>query len=173
MARFSSPVRQLLNSLITHNKLVTTESRAKLLKKEVERLISRSKRLDLTVRRRALALFSRKQAALKFLEQIVPQFRERVGGYVRVVKLPHRRGDRAPLARVEFVEEISAKGRPASGGKEKEERPLKAVKPVKSIKTVKSERRLLRLNTKKLNSKVTKVSEAKNVKNKSNKSKRS
>lgn len=157
MARFSSPVRQLLNSLITHNKLVTTESRAKLLKKEVERLISRSKRLDLTVRRRALALFSRKQAALKFLEQIVPQFRERVGGYVRVVKLPHRRGDRAPLARVEFVEEI----------KEKE------VKPVKAVKAVKTERRSPRLKATKLHSKVTKVSEAKNVKNKSNKSKRS
>ncbi|MDP1710666.1 MAG: 50S ribosomal protein L17 [candidate division WWE3 bacterium] len=144
MARFSSPVRQLLNSLITHNKLVTTESRAKTLKREVERLISRSKRLDLTVRRRSLALFSRKQVALKFLEQIVPQFRERVGGYVRVVKLPHRRGDRAPLARVEFVEEI----------KEKEVKPVKAVKTVKTVKVVRR-------------------SKARNVKNKSNKSKRS
>lgn len=124
-------MRQLLNSLITHNKLVTTESRAKLLKKEIERLISRSKRLDLTVRRRALALFP-KASATKFLEQIVPQFRERVGGYVRVVKLPHRRGDRAPLARVEFVEEISASLLPPRGIK-----PVKAVKTVKEIRAVK------------------------------------
>ncbi len=153
MARFSSPVRQLLNSLITHNKLVTTESRAKLLKKEVERLISRSKRLDLTVRRRALALFSRKQVALKFLEQIVPQFRERVGGYVRVVKLPHRRGDRAPLARVEFVEEIKEIKAPVKPESEVKKPAKKVTTRVKAKEPVKKG--------------------AKNVKNKSNKSKRS
>lgn len=148
MARFSFQVRSLLNSLIIHNKLVTTESRAKLLKEEIERLISRSKRLDLTVRRQALALFS-KASATKFLEQVVPQFQERVGGYVRVVKLPHRRGDHAPLARVEFVEEI----------KEKE------AKVVKATKTEKSEKRAPRLKAEKPPAKaVKKVQKTKAVK---------
>lgn len=149
-------MRQLLNSLVTHNKLVTTESRAKLLKKEIERLISRSKRLDLTVRRRALALFS-KASATKFLEQIVPQFQERVGGYVRVVKLPHRRGDHAPLARVEFVEEIKEQVRPSRPEKAiKATKTVKSVKPAKAAKTVKEIRAVKR-------------EKVKNAKNKSHK----
>ena len=99
-------MQKLLSSLIQHDKIVTTQTKAKALKREVERLISRSKSLNLTVRRRVLATFSQKKVAEKFLNQVVPQFKERVGGYVRVVKLPPRRGDQAPLARVEFVEEI-------------------------------------------------------------------
>ena len=97
-------MQKLLSSLIQHDKIVTTQTKAKALKREVERLISRSKSLNLTVR--VLATFSQKKVAEKFLSQVVPQFKERVGGYVRVVKLPPRRGDQAPLARVEFVEEI-------------------------------------------------------------------
>ena len=99
-------MRQLLSSLIQHGKIVTTQTKAKALKREVERLISRSKSLNLTVRRKALAIFSQKKLVEKFLGSVVPQFMERVGGYVRVVKLPPRRGDQAPMARVEFVEEI-------------------------------------------------------------------
>ena len=99
-------MQKLLSSLIQHDKIVTTQTKAKALRREVERRISRSKSLNLTVRRRVLATFSQKKVAEKFLNQVVPQFKERVGGYVRVVKLPPRRGDQAPLARVEFVEEI-------------------------------------------------------------------
>jgi len=110
-------VRQLLSSLITHGKLTTTEARAKALKREIERLISRSKKLDLTTRRRILSLLPEKSAAHRFLEQIVPQFKDRVGGYVRVVKLPPRRGDNAPMARVEFVEKIKEKA-PAAKAEE-------------------------------------------------------
>ena len=99
-------MRQLLTSLISYGKITTTEAQAKALKRQVERLISRSKDLSLVTRRKALAIFPQKNIARKFLDQIVPQFTQRVGGYVRVIKLPHRRGDHAPLARVEFVEEI-------------------------------------------------------------------
>ena len=102
-------MRQLLSPLITHGKVTTTEARAKSLKREIERLISRSKKLDLTTRRRILSLLPEKSAAHRFLNQVVPQFKDRVGGYVRVVKLPPRRGDQAPMARVEFVEEIKEK----------------------------------------------------------------
>ena len=99
-------MRQLLTSLVSHGKIVTTEAQAKALKRQIERLISRSKDLGLVTRRKILALFPQKTVSRKFLDQIVPQFTSRVGGYVRVIKLPHRRGDHAPLARVEFVEEI-------------------------------------------------------------------
>jgi len=111
--------RRQLCSLILHEKVTTTEARAKLLKREAERLISRSKRLDLTTRRRLLAFLPEKPAAEKLFERIVPQFTSRVGGYVRVIKLPPRRGDQAPLARVEFVEEIKTKGRKKTDAKDK------------------------------------------------------
>lgn len=116
MASQPTPMRQLFSPLIEYGKITTTEAKAKVLKRQMERLISRSKKLDLVVRRKILALFPQKQISRKFLEQVVPQFsakggsaaggKERVGGYVRVVKLPHRLGDHAPMARVEFVEEI-------------------------------------------------------------------
>jgi len=106
MAKLNPQVRNLLSFLIVHGKIETTEARAKNLKKEVERLISRSKKLDLVTRRYILALLPDKAAAEKLFGEVVPQFKERIGGYVRVVKLPPRRGDNAPMARVEFVEEI-------------------------------------------------------------------
>lgn len=122
-------MRQLLSSLITHGKITTTEARAKALKRETERLISRSKRLDLTTRRRILALLPERSAAHRFLEQIVPQFKDRVGGYVRVVKLPPRRGDNAPMARIEFVEEIKEPAAPP-----KKEKPAAKTKPAPAKK---------------------------------------
>src|SRR3989304_8895568 len=99
MKKGSSSMRQLLTSLVSHGKIVTTEAQAKALKRQIERLISRSKDLGLVTRRKILALFPQKTVSRKFLDQIVPQFTSRVGGYVRVIKLPHRRGDHAPLAR--------------------------------------------------------------------------
>lgn len=110
-------VRNLISSLVLHGTVVTTEARAKNLKREVERLISRSKKLDLTTRRRLLTSFS-KDVATRLLDLVVPQFQDRVGGYVRVIKLPHRLGDNAPMGRVEFVEKI--REAPSKEMKEKE-----------------------------------------------------
>jgi len=119
--RRRSLLRNQIADLILSGFLVTTEARAKTLKVGVERLISRTKSLDLAARRRVLAFLPKKPAAKKLLEQIVPQFKDRVGGYVRVVKLPPRRGDNAPMARVEFVEEIT--GGATSAEEKKRARP--------------------------------------------------
>jgi large subunit ribosomal protein L17 len=110
-------LRNQLTDLILFGFLVTTETKAKALKSEAERLISKTKfaqsgsasgrKMGLAVRREALAFLTKESAAEKLFEQVVPQFKDRVGGYVRVVKLPSRRGDNAPMARVEFVEEIA------------------------------------------------------------------
>lgn len=145
-------MRQLLSSLILHGKITTTEARAKLLKREIERFISRSKKLDLVARRRVLALLPEKEAAKKFWEQIIPQFKKREGGYVRVIKLPNRRGDNAPMARIEFVEEIKAvkfEKKETAG----EKKVTKGKQPVKTARTMK------------------KVAKKTNAKDKSNKSK--
>jgi len=126
--------RNQVVNLILHGSITTTEARAKVLKSEVERLISRAKKADLATRRWVLSLLPDDQAAKKLFDQVVPQFMQRVGGYVRVVKLMPRRGDQAPMARVEFVEEIKIKEeekgkevkktklRKKSGGKKDEEK---------------------------------------------------
>lgn len=118
-----SSMRQLLTSLVSYGKVTTTEANAKALKRQIDRLISRSKDLSLVTRRKALSLFTHKSTARKFLDQVVPQFSQRVGGYVRVTKLNYRRGDHAPIARVEFVEDIK-----------EEVNPVKEVKAAKSVK---------------------------------------
>ncbi|MEX1061801.1 MAG: 50S ribosomal protein L17 [Patescibacteria group bacterium] len=126
-------MRQLLSSLITHSKIVTTQTQAKALKREVERLISRSKSLNLVVRRKVLATFSQRKVAEKFLKFVVPQFKDRVGGYVRVVKLPPRRGDQAPLARVEFVEEIKEIAQKKEAAPKAASAKVSAKKPVAKV----------------------------------------
>jgi len=129
--RRRSLLRNQVADLILSGSLVTTEARAKILKTEVERFISRAKKADLSTRRKVLAFLPKERAAEKFLGQIVPQFSSRVGGFVRVVKLSPRRGDNAPMARVEFVEEIKE----VSGEKETKEtkmtRKTKAARPRK------------------------------------------
>ena len=100
-------LRNQLSDLILNESLTTTEARAKVLKSKAERFISRAKKLDLASRRRVLTFLTKKEAAEKLFARIIPQFFARVGGYVRVVKLPYRRGDNAPMARVEFVEKIA------------------------------------------------------------------
>lgn len=147
-------LRNQLTDLILFGFLVTTETRAKALKSEAERLISRAKKADLSTRRKVLALLPKRSAAEKLFGQVVPQFsakggKERVGGYVRVVKLPSRRGDNAPMARVEFVEEIKkeevaetagkVKGKSASRrGKAEKHSPSRAPGGIKDDKKDKS-----------------------------------
>jgi len=126
--------RNQVVNLILHGSITTTEARAKVLKSEVEHLISRAKKADLATRRWVLSLLPDDQAAKKLFDQVVLQFMQRVGGYVRVVKLMPRRGDQASMARVEFVEEIKIKEeekgkevkktklRKKSGGKKDEEK---------------------------------------------------
>jgi large subunit ribosomal protein L17 len=124
-------LRNQIADLIIHESLNTTEVRAKALKSEVERFISRTKSADLAVRRRVLSFLPKDPAVEKLFDQIIPQFRDRTGGFVRIVKLSPRRGDRAPMARVEFVEKIRRKDKKAArkldkkrgvAGKKKEEK---------------------------------------------------
>jgi large subunit ribosomal protein L17 len=101
-------LRSLAASLLLHEGIKTTESRAKELRRFVERLVTISKRGDVAARRLALQRLPDKLLVEKLFTVYGPRYQHRPGGYTRIVKLGPRHGDAAPMARIEFVEEEEA-----------------------------------------------------------------
>lgn len=103
-------IANLCKDLIRHEAVTTTQARAKVVQPHMERLISKAKRGDTHNRRLALRTLGDRELAYILFEELAPKFAERDGGYTRVVKLGNRRGDNAPLARIELVtEKVSPK----------------------------------------------------------------
>ena len=103
-------LRNLATSLFKHGAITTTETKAKRLRPVAERLVSFAKRGDLHARRRVLAQITDKSVVHELFTNIAPQVAEREGGYTRITKLGYRKGDNAPLARIELVlEPVSPK----------------------------------------------------------------
>ncbi len=103
-------LRNLATSLFKHGAITTTETKAKRLRPVAERLVSFAKRGDLHARRRVLAQITDKSVVHELFTSIAPQVAEREGGYTRITKLGYRKGDNAPLARIELVlEPVSPK----------------------------------------------------------------
>ena len=101
----------LSGSLITHEQIVTTLPKAKDLRPVVEKLVTLAKRGDLHARRQAIAEVRDVSVVKKLFDVIGPRYKERNGGYTRVLKAGFRRGDNAALAVIEFVDrDVSAKG---------------------------------------------------------------
>jgi large subunit ribosomal protein L17 len=113
----------LATSLFRHGKIQTTETKAKRLRPLAERLITKAKRGDLASRRRVLTVVRDKDVVFTLFDQIAPRFANRNGGYTRIVKTGPRKGDAAPMAIIELVEELvapaagAAKGRKATARK--------------------------------------------------------
>jgi large subunit ribosomal protein L17 len=95
----------LATSLFKHGKITTTEAKAKRLRPFAEQLITRAKRRDLDSFRRLLRVIHERDVAYKLRDEIAPQYATRNGGYTRIVKAGVRKGDAAPLAVIELVEE--------------------------------------------------------------------
>src|SRR5438270_9028879 len=91
-------------SLFTHEAITTTEAKAKALRPFAERLITFAKRGDVAARREVLKVVPDRDVVHKLFSEIGPRYAERNGGYTRVLKLGQRRGDAAPMARIELVE---------------------------------------------------------------------
>jgi large subunit ribosomal protein L17 len=101
----------LAASLIRHEQIVTTLPKAKDLRPIVEKLVTLAKRGDLHARRQAIAEMRDLGSVKKLFETIGPRYRERAGGYTRVLKAGFRHGDNAPVAVIEFVDrDPAAKG---------------------------------------------------------------
>src|SRR5258707_7186705 len=97
----------LATSLFRHGKITTTETKAKRLRPLAEQLITKAKRGDLHARRQALAVVRDKDVVFQLFDQIAPRFATRPGGYTRIVKTGPRKGDAAPMAVIELVEELT------------------------------------------------------------------
>jgi large subunit ribosomal protein L17 len=97
-------LRNLCKELIDHERIRTTEAKAKAVKPEVEKLITLGKRGDLHARRRALsALGQDKFAVYKLFEEVAPRYADRPGGYTRILKLGPRRSDASEMVYLELV----------------------------------------------------------------------
>lgn len=101
----------LAGALITHEQIKTTLPKAKDLRPVVEKLVTLAKRGDLHARRQAAAFLKTDEEVQRLFAVLGPRYKDRQGGYLRVLKAGFRYGDMAPMAIIEFVErDVSAKG---------------------------------------------------------------
>lgn len=96
-------LRNLVTSLILNGRIRTTEAKAKAIKPLADRMVTLGKRGDLHARRQAAAWLLDPQAVQKLFGEIAPRYRERRGGYTRVVRVGVRTGDGAPEALIEWM----------------------------------------------------------------------
>lgn len=94
----------LTKQLVMNEAINTTEARAKELRKFVDRMITNGKKNTLLSRRKALAFFHNdKEVTDKVFNDLAPRYKDRNGGYTRIIKLNERRGDGALIVRIELV----------------------------------------------------------------------
>ena len=96
----------LAASLFEHERVRTTESKARALRPVAERLITFAKRGDVSARREVLKLVPDRDVVHRLFAEIAPRFAERDGGYTRILKLGPRKGDGAPMAVIELVDRV-------------------------------------------------------------------
>ena len=97
-------VKNLCMQVVQHERIRTTEAKAKVIRPEVEKLITLAKRGDLHARRQALsALGQDKFTVHKLFEEIAPRYSQREGGYTRILKLGPRRSDATEMVYIELV----------------------------------------------------------------------
>ena len=101
----------LATALFEHDRITTTEAKAKRLRPLAEKLITFAKHGELHDRRQVLKVIRDKDVVHKLFAEIGPKFSERPGGYTRIIKVNPRKGDNAPMAVIELVEELSAAAR--------------------------------------------------------------
>lgn len=99
-----SMMANMTNDLILEGRITTTTPRAKALRRHAERMITLGRNGSLASRRRAFAFLRNKEAVTKLFAEVGPIFKERNGGYTRILKLGVRPGDNASMALIELVD---------------------------------------------------------------------
>lgn len=102
----------MAGALIEHEQIKTTLPKAKELRPIIEKMITLAKRGDLHARRQAASKLKQEAYVAKLFEVLGPRYKDRQGGYVRVMKAGFRYGDMAPMAIIEFIDrDVDAKGK--------------------------------------------------------------
>lgn len=95
-------MRLLAKNFIEHEKIKTTEAKAKELRPFVEKMLTKARSGELSSRRLIISSLGEKSAK-KLFDEIAPKYKDSKGGYTRIIKLGNRKGDASPMAVIEFV----------------------------------------------------------------------
>ena len=102
----------MAQALIKHEQIITTLPKAKDLRPVVEKLVTLGKKGDLHARRIAISRLRDAELVKKLIDVLAPRYKERNGGYLRIMKAGFRKGDNAAMAVIEFVDrDVSARGK--------------------------------------------------------------
>lgn len=129
-------LRNLASAVMLSGFVVTTEPKAKFIKSTIEKLITNSQKNSLAVKRDIASMLSGK-AFTRLIGEIGPGFVQRPGGYTRIIKMGNRRGDGAPMARIELLPWDISKAKVVAK-KQKPAKPAKKAKKVVEAKKVKA-----------------------------------
>lgn len=102
-------VRNMVTSLLEHERIVTTTPKAKEVRKIADKMITLAKRGDLHARRQALAFIRDSNVVAKLFDKLRAEYQDRQGGYTRIIQTGNRNGDAAPMAILELVNYQQAK----------------------------------------------------------------
>ena len=128
--------RNMVTSFLQHERITTTDAKAKELRPLAEKMITLGKKGDLAAIRQAAAIIRDKKVVTKLFSVIAPRYKEREGGYTRIIKVGQRFGDASPVSIIELVEEqLTKKDAKKPAKKEK----AAAAAPVKTTEKVEAE----------------------------------
>ncbi len=140
-------LRNMVTSLIEHERIQTTDTRAKQLRPVIEKIVTLGKRGDLHALRQSLETIRVKSVATKLFEDIAPRYKDINGGYTRIIKTGRRYGDNAPVSIIEFTlrkqeekkeDKKKAEKKPEKKAKKQEDKKEEK-KPAKSKKKAAAE----------------------------------
>lgn len=113
-------IRGLVDSLVEHGRIKTTLTKAKVLRGKVEKAITKGKEDSVHAKRVVLQKYPNKNTVETIFNDLAKRFKDRPGGYTRIVKLGARPGDNAPMAYIEFVDYDASKKKPVDMEAQKE-----------------------------------------------------
>ena len=96
-------LRGIVTSLFQHERIETTEAKAKELRKVADKMLTLAKRGDLHARRQVMAYMMDEDVVKKLFDEVAPKYKDRQGGYTRIIKAGVRQGDSAPMVIIELV----------------------------------------------------------------------
>ena len=110
--------RNMVTSLLEHERIETTDAKAKEVRRIADRMITLGKQQTVAARRRARAFVRTDAAVAKLFAEVAPRFANRAGGYTRIIKLGRRPGDNAPVSILELTEQAPVAAPAATAGTE-------------------------------------------------------